>query len=156
MKIRIGIVSILSIILFSTGLIAQPPGGAGPEGRKEKSEKIKAMKVEFITSKLDLSSAEAEKFWPIYNEFMGKMDKIERGRRKSRKSNEGKELTDAEVNEMIKYNFDTDQELLDLRREYDAKFKNVLSIQKVGKLYLAEHQFRRELLRKMKGNGPPK
>ena len=32
-------------------------------------EKIKAMKTAFITNALDLSSKEAEQFWPIYNEF---------------------------------------------------------------------------------------
>ena len=36
---------------------------------KEKREQIKAMKVAFLTTELNLTSSEAEKFWPIYNTF---------------------------------------------------------------------------------------
>src|SRR6187431_1265654 len=36
---------------------------------KEKREQIKAMKVAFLTAELDLTSSEAEKFWPLYNTF---------------------------------------------------------------------------------------
>ena len=35
--------------------------------RGENKEKIKALKIAYLTEKLDLSSNEAEKFWPIYN-----------------------------------------------------------------------------------------
>lgn len=132
----------------SMALMAQGPGG----DFHQKSEKINALKVEFLTTKLELTPAEAEKFWPLYNEFIDKMQTIHRTRRKKMKANKGKDLSDAEVNALIAYNFDTDQKLLDLKREYDKKFKSVLPVQKVGKLYLAEEQFKRELLRKMKGH----
>jgi len=36
---------------------------------KEKREQIKAMKVAFLTTELDLTSSEAEKFWPLYNTY---------------------------------------------------------------------------------------
>ncbi len=139
-------------LTISTMAWAQPPDqGPGPK----QSEKIKAMKVEFITSKLELTPTEAEKFWPVYNEFIDKIHALEKNRRKTMRMNEGEELSDAQVNTLINLNFDTDQSIIDLKREYDVKFKKILSIQKVGKLYAAEDQFRRELLRKMKGNGPP-
>jgi hypothetical protein len=32
---------------------------------KDKKEEIKALKVAFLTTKLDLTAREAEKFWPI-------------------------------------------------------------------------------------------
>ena len=34
---------------------------------------MKALKTAHITDQLDLTSAEAEKFWPIYNEFDAKL-----------------------------------------------------------------------------------
>src|SRR6187431_2294722 len=40
---------------------------------KEKREQIKAMKVAFLTTELDLSSSEAEKFWPLYNTYDDKL-----------------------------------------------------------------------------------
>ena len=148
-KIIIGLVVMLSAL----GQVswAQPPGG--PHG--EKKEKIMAMKVEFITSKLDLTVEEAQKFWPVYNEFVAKMDVLERKRRQKMRENRGKELTDAEINALIAFNFNTEQEILDLKREYDKKFKEVLPIQKVGKLYAAEEEFKREILRRLRRGGPP-
>ena len=35
----------------------------------EKREKIKAFKVSFLTTELELTPTEAEKFWPIYNAY---------------------------------------------------------------------------------------
>ena len=32
-------------------------------------DKIKTLKIAFITEKLDLSEQEAQKFWPVYNAF---------------------------------------------------------------------------------------
>ncbi len=32
-------------------------------------DKIKALKVAFLTEKLNLSSKEAQAFWPVYNEY---------------------------------------------------------------------------------------
>ena len=36
---------------------------------ERKAERVKALRVAFISSKLDLTSQEAEKFWPIFNKF---------------------------------------------------------------------------------------
>src|SRR6187431_1893728 len=44
-------------------------GQSDKDNFKEKREQIKAMKVAFLTTELDLTSSEAEKFWPIYNTF---------------------------------------------------------------------------------------
>ena len=136
----------ISISLLSIGGWAQPQDN----GHHGKSDKIKAMKVAYITSKLDLTTSEAEKFWPIYNEMMTKMHRLQLSRRKMMKESHNKEYSDAEINDMIKRNFEIEQEILDLKMEYDIKFKKVLPIQKVGKLYLAEHEFRKELVRKMR------
>ena len=35
---------------------------------KEQRERLESFRIQFITKKLDLTPAEAEKFWPVYNE----------------------------------------------------------------------------------------
>lgn len=50
------------ILLFTAGFKTFAQDG-------DKHERIKALKVSFITEKLELSSAEAEKFWPVYNKY---------------------------------------------------------------------------------------
>ena len=40
----------------------------GKPDKKEWKEKIKAEKVAYLTDYMDLTSAEAQKFWPVYNQ----------------------------------------------------------------------------------------
>ena len=59
---------IVAVILLSqTNVIAQR--GKGYENKKEN---IEAQKVAFITSKLNLTTEESQKFWPVYNEYESK------------------------------------------------------------------------------------
>ena len=55
-------------------MLAQTPGGDKPT--PSGAERVQALKVAFITKALNLTSAEAEKFWPIYNEFQDKRDVV--------------------------------------------------------------------------------
>ena len=117
-----------------------------------KNEKIEAMKVGFITNKLELSAKEAQLFWPLYNEYNQKIDKL----RKTKKSdfddlkNKGENPTDKEISTFMDEVFATRQKELDLQKEYFDKYAKVLPLKKVALLYQAENQFKRELLRKIK------
>ena len=42
----------------------------------EKNDRVEAMKVAFITQRLNLSPAEAKAFWPVFNVFTDEMKKI--------------------------------------------------------------------------------
>ncbi len=55
-----------SLVVF---LILFTAGSRSFAQNSDKHERIKALKVSFITEKLELSSVEAEKFWPIYNTY---------------------------------------------------------------------------------------
>lgn len=56
------------ILLILTVLISALPGlGAQDKGKKDWHDKWKAEKIAYLTDALDLTSAEAEKFWPVYN-----------------------------------------------------------------------------------------
>ena len=43
---------------------------------KKKREKVKALKVAYITEQLELTTDEAQKFWPIYNAFDEKQSEL--------------------------------------------------------------------------------
>ncbi|MFT4600471.1 MAG: hypothetical protein ACI857_000645 [Arenicella sp.] len=150
---------ILSILLASA-TFAQP--GQGPnkqQKKKDREERIKAEKIAFITTQLDLNSKEAEKFWPIYNEYEAKIEE----NRKSHRSQAKKLRNYDELSEDEAYS--TTEKLLELevagskiRQEYLVKFAAALGKKKAAKVYHAEERFKRELLKKIKkGNhqGPP-
>jgi len=56
-------ITVCIALFLSTGLMAQERG----------KERIKAYKTAYITEQLDLSSAEAEVFWPVYNKYEKKI-----------------------------------------------------------------------------------
>lgn len=117
-----------------------------------KNEKIESMKVAFISTKLELTAKEAQLFWPLYNEFQQKMEKL----RKSKKSDfddiksKIESGTDKELTAYMDEVFSTRQKELDLQKEYYEKYAKVVSLKKVALLYQAENQFKRELLKKIK------
>jgi len=115
---------------------------------KTKREKMEALKISYITEKLDLTTAEAEKFWPIYNDY--KTAKKEMKSKKGSKKPNIEEMTDIEVESLINERIQKEQSILNLRKEYIGKFKTVLPIKKVAKLLQAEKEFRREIIKKMK------
>ncbi len=49
------------------GMEMPPPPPPRPM-TKQQREKLELFKIQFVTKKLDLTPAEAEKFWPLYNE----------------------------------------------------------------------------------------
>jgi hypothetical protein len=46
----------------------QPPPPPQRPMTKQQRERLELFSIQFITKKLDLTPAEAEKFWPLYNE----------------------------------------------------------------------------------------
>jgi hypothetical protein len=49
------------------GMEMPPPPPPRPMTKQQK-ERLELFSIQFITKKLDLTPAEAEKFWPLYNE----------------------------------------------------------------------------------------
>ncbi|MBA3972237.1 MAG: hypothetical protein H0X46_08860 [Bacteroidetes bacterium] len=152
---KIKTVLLLAFISLS-GITFSQPMGPPPKGkqaqRQEKKENIEAMKVAFITSKLDLTPEEAQKFWPVYNQFTEKMHELRKKRRQDEREAKQnfEEMTDKEAEQAIDNDLAVRQKELDLQKEYNTKFKTVLPLKKVAKLYHAEEQFKMVLLKKLK------
>lgn len=120
------------------------------DSHEAKMEKYRAEKVSFITTKLDLSPAEAEKFWPIYNQ----MDKERWEAQKSRRDLENKvkeaeeTLSDNDVIKLTREYSGSMKKEGELMASYNEKLLKVLSPQKVLRLYKAENEFRMNMIRK--------
>jgi hypothetical protein len=150
-------IAITGILLFFIS-----PAFGQDQSREERWEKIKAEKVAFLTTQLALTSAEAEKFWPIYNE----MEKQRWDAQKARRELENK-VSEAEEslseNEVIKLTREFAGSMAKegaLMSGYNEKLLKVLPAKKVLKLYKAENEFRMNMIRKYrdgdKGEKGPK
>lgn len=118
-------------------------------------EKMKAKKIAFITTNLDLTPAEAEKFWPVYNQAEEEFETLHKEHRKMRPDKKISEMSDAEVEKLIDEGLEFQQKELDLRKKYHEKFKQVLPVKKVAQLLHLEHEFRKQQDKKGSHPGPP-
>ena len=128
----------LLILGTSLGSIAQE------KGKEVKRENKKAEKIAFISTKLELTVAEAEKFWPIYNASEAEFKLLKKEHRAAMgEKKKISEMSDNEVEKLLDTGLEIQQKELDIRKKYLVKFKEVLPIKKVAKLTRIEHEFRK-------------
>lgn len=122
------------------------------EGMQQKREEIKAQKVAYITQKINLTAAESQRFWPVYNEYATKKEELHRANRIANKQQLQSEetLTEAQAETILKNYLEGQRKELDLEVEYTAKFKEIIGAQKVVLLHKAERDFKEELLKRLR------
>jgi hypothetical protein len=91
-------------------------------GRQGNASTIEAIKIGYFTKQLSLTPDEAQKFWPIYNQYV------------------------AEVRELRQQNRDLDEvsmeeKLLNIRKKYKSEFSKALSTDKVNQFFKVEKDF---------------
>lgn len=120
----------------------------------DRREKIKALKVAHITQELELTPEEAQKFWPIYNIFESSMDEIHHTERKmmhTTRENWDK-LTEAQAKEAINTFTKADERKNKARETLILQLRNVLSYKKTLVLLKAEEDFKRKLIKQLRGD----
>lgn len=140
--------AIALLLFFITTVKAQPGDMPGEKGK----EKIKAMKIGFLTERLNLSSDEATKFWPVYNGFQKETEDLRKNRKIERREarEEFDAMSDKDAEKLIDDEIAFRQRELDVVKKYHAQFKQVLPPKKVALLYKAEEDFKRELLERIR------
>ena len=143
---------VLIVLLISTGLFAQRPNGQN--GQRPNHDKIKALKTAHITEQLDLTPAEAEKFWPVYNNFDKKLRMLkqpDKGNLYNKLRNEGIDaLTDGEALVVIDRMLVKRTGELEYRKQLVIDLKKIIPPKKIIKLQRAEESFKRMLLDRLK------
>ena len=112
-------------------------------------EKIKAARIAFITERLGLTPAEAEKFWPVYHEFSKKRMELKQQFQQKRNAPDPSKTPDQNEKENIDYGLQLRQKELDLEKEYSSKLLNVVPPQKVMALRGAEDDFRKLVIKQI-------
>lgn len=118
----------------------------------QKFEKVKALKTAFITDRLDLSSSEAEKFWPIYNQYEKELHQfqvIDRLTILNQISESGgiKNMTEKDASILMQKVLDLNDKIHNAEKDKYIALKKVISSQKILMLIKAEEGFKKELFR---------
>ncbi len=127
-------ISTLLIALFVSNILLFAQDQPQPDPKVE--EKIQAAEVGYIAQKLNLTTKEAQKFWPIYNEYKRDIRQALINYRKNH---------DADV-------LDRDQKIIDIRKKYRDRFVGVIGQPRVKIFFRAEGDFRRILVNRIKNN----
>jgi len=90
----------------------------------QNGNRLEALKIAYITKRLDLSPEEAQKFWPIYNQYA---EELKRARQDAIRNN--------------KSEIELDESLLNIRKKYSVLFGQALSPQKIDTFFKSEKEF---------------
>jgi len=126
----------------------------------QRGDKIKALKTAFITEELNLTPAEAEKFWPIYNAHEDKMEALRKSERReifqALRGGNLDNLSDSDAEALIQKSIQLKTKEFENHKQLVNDLKGVISSKKILQLKLAEEAFKRRLLDKIKNRKGPR
>jgi hypothetical protein len=103
--------------------------------QKPDGSRLEALKIAYISKKLNLTPGEAEKFWPVYNQYSGEIKKV----RTDAIQNKEEEIV-------------TEEKVLNIRKRYNGEFVKALSPQRADQFFRCEKEFgafvTREIIRR--------
>jgi hypothetical protein len=114
----------------------------------EMKERIEARLIAFITTELDLSTDEAQDFWPIYNEYREKFETARAENRPDQKKWDV--MSDEEAAQLIESRIKMEEDNIALRKQYYNDLKPVISNKKIAKLMMVEREFKSKMLSSLK------
>ncbi len=147
------------LLLAGSAGNAQAQGGQRPDGggRGGRLGQLENAKIAFLTNRISLTQEQAQKFWPLYNEFAAKRRDLNKSGRMLRRDIT-ESMTDAQIRDNISQSFTARQQELNLEKDYFDKFQKVISLRQVAQLLNAERDFTREVIKRVAdrrgGSGP--
>lgn len=120
-------------------------------GQKKSHDEIKALKTAFITQQLELTSSEAEKFWPVYNAYDTELIKLRRENRdrvKSAFKGDVAAISEQKAIELLQHIKHQRERENTLETELENDLLEQLGAKRVLMLKKAEYEFKMQLLKK--------
>ncbi|WP_136481888.1 sensor of ECF-type sigma factor [Cognatitamlana onchidii] len=135
---------IIVLLLFSFSVNAQ---------KKGHRERIKALKVAFITEQLNLSEKESQDFWPVYNDYEEKISSIRhhdiRDLRKEIRDNL-ETMSDEQASALVEEYNRAENKMHTTRLAFAKKLSDILPPKKIIKLKIAEEDFKKKMFEEFK------
>lgn len=151
MKMKFISAFVIAVVALASSATAyaQPENGH----REDWKKKMMSEKVAFFTVELDLTPAEAQKFWPVYNQIDKERDdanaavfmsyiELEKAIKEKK--------TDKEISNLLDRYIEALDRQGEINSKADEKYRKVLPAAKVAKLYVSEEEFRRQYIRRLR------
>ena len=117
---------------------------------KEREERIKALKIAFITERLAFTESEAQKFWPIYNAFETENNRLRRQSHDKPKVENFETLTELEAKALLDDMVSIENQKFKLREKFMKDLLTVISAKKVRLLKATEDEFNKRMIEEFK------
>ncbi len=114
------------------------------QDKKDHREKIKALKVAFITQELNMSSQTAQKFWPVYNKY--ELDKRSLHKRENVDWDNIGTISDSKAEEMLKEYLAVEREEYIIKKQLFSDLKRILSAREIVLLHKLEADFNKKMI----------
>lgn len=112
------------ILVLLIGITSLTKINAQQEDSK-KEEALESLKIAFLSKQLNLTTEEAQKFWPVYNQYISEMKKM----RHEHIEQKGDEL-------------EWQQRVLDIKKKYKPEFLKCINQDKFNRLLTADKDWR--------------
>lgn len=142
--------TIFTLLLCITSFTLLSQGNI--EKRQERQERIHTLKVGFLTERLDLTSEEAQSFWPIYNKFDTELETLRAKEFEALRSyrKNADDLSDQQAQEILETILNVQETRAARKTTLATNLNKFLTTKKVLALFKAEDDFKRQLLQKLK------
>jgi hypothetical protein len=139
--LTIKLIVVAFLMAFSSSLFAQR------QDRATRMERIKAQRIAFLSEKMSLTTDEAQKLWPVLNEFHQKRQELmNEYRRRWPRDLDVSKLSEKEAEQYAEYQVLHIERSAKLARELHEELKKILPSKKIALLYEAEEEFNRKLV----------
>ena len=132
-----------NIFIISTAVLLISTSAWGQFRSEKNKEKVEALRIAYITDELELSSSEAQLFWPIFNEYEQKQEELRKNR------NELLDQATGDATEVLSIYVDNRSQQHEYMLDYIDRLKNVISDEKIVKLLTLDNKFKERLLKRL-------
>ena len=140
-----------SVLTFAIALFSFYGLSQDDTPKQSKKDKIEQLKIAYITKELDLSTKEAEKFWPAYHEMNDDLKAEKKSRRAATNAlrNNFDSLSEDEIEKKTLEILDSEINEAKLKKEHTEKIAKIIGYKKTVQLLRVEKRFKKELLNKL-------
>jgi hypothetical protein len=140
-KTTIASYTALSLLICALGLLSQPVSAQTSQKQLDIAA-ARAQRKATVGANMNLTPAEAAKFWPVYDSYEGKMDKIEDRHVRELKEFAAKyqNYTDTDAKKKLDEVFAIMQARLDVQKDFVAKFLGAIPQIKVTRFYQIDNK----------------
>lgn len=134
------------LLVMACTVFSQPERG-------ERREMLEKKRMDFINTNAGLTESEAKAYWTLEDEARSKKMALLEDEERMERGMDLDQMSDKEIEQRLLAGVDKKVRAAQVDQEYVPLFIKAIGARKVAAVLKAEKQFRREVLREMKGEG---